>query len=614
MAVTYVCPTCAARMSVDEEVENLRCPACRIAMLPQDQAGAGAPAGRVTAPAPVAPPFKGLKVARAVRAFGDTGVAPAVPMAGRTAPSAETQSVTVPSAPGGSLAQEMEKMVLTARRQAEKEAELVLETARLRAQQEGETYRRQLEEALQAEVVNLRAAQQQQAAQAAAALVQQAQQDAQREAEAVLAAARQQGEAVVAEARQTVIGEVQKLAKEARARADEIRAKAQDEVTALRTQALADAEGVKAEAAKLLEDTKRTLVEKAKEVAAGVRDRAQQEADALRRKAAEEAERVRLQAEELRQKAVAEAAQEAERLRAQASTELEQIRAQIAAAQIAAAQAAAATSAAPVTADSANGAAAPASGGDAAALGELQRQVRELEKEAERSRAAFEKRLKADAEAKETAFRDANGAHRVKFLISALLWVIGPMLLFYGLLVVFNTEGGKQILAGALLVVSFGLSVWGLSLGGRLKRHVDGLFEFFFREKLKAARSGEPGGPGEAVSETRTTAAPVRNSAAALAGVSSRRFGKGAATVRGKKAAAAAAPAPAAAAAVGPVSAAPAAAAAGPVSAAPAAADSPAPDAVAAAAAAQGAAAVGSQGPAPAAATAAAKPSDAAPG
>ena len=254
MAVTYVCPTCAAKMSVDEAVENLRCPACRIAMLPQDQAGGSAPAGRVTPPAPVAPPFKGLKVARAVRAFGDAGVAPAVPVAGRTAPSAETQSVAVPTAPGGSLAQEMEKMVLTARRQAEKEAELVLETARLRAQQEGETYRRQLEEALQAEVVNLRAAQQQQAAEAAAALVQQARQDAQREAEAVLAAARQQGEEVVAEARKAVIGEVQKLAKEARARADEIRAKAQDEVSALRTKAVADAESTKAEAAKLLDE------------------------------------------------------------------------------------------------------------------------------------------------------------------------------------------------------------------------------------------------------------------------------------------------------------------------------------------------------------------------
>jgi hypothetical protein len=117
--------------------------------------------------------------------------------------------------------------------------------------------------------------------------------------------------------------------------------------------------------------------------------------------------------------------------------------------------------------------------------------VRQIETEAERARQVFEKRIKAGAEAKEAAFLDASEAHRVQFYIAILLRVVGPVLLLYGLFVVSRAEGVVMTaLAALFLVLSLGLSVWGMILGRRLKRHVDGLFGFFFKEKLQGARSG----------------------------------------------------------------------------------------------------------------------------
>jgi hypothetical protein len=162
--------------------------------------------------------------------------------------------------------------------------------------------------------------------------------------------------------------------------------------------------------------------------------------------------------------------------------------------------------------------------------------VRQLETDSERARQSFEKRLRAESEAKESAFRDASEAHRLQFYVSVLLRVVGPVALLNGLLLVSQAKGNTAvtILAAVLLVVALGLSAWALVLGKRLKRHVDGLFEFLFREKLRSARSGEGSTSGDSSVEIRVNGSAATTPPSTAAGTrTSRRFGKSA--VRGAK-------------------------------------------------------------------------------
>ena len=145
MPANYTCQSCGVHLSLDAAVPSMPCPKCkremqlesgetvrptvprtlRVARPAQPAAqGPGAAALKTaSAVTPGAPVESGLRVAAAQQA-----VNPNLP--GETAHAGSFY-------PGGAgFAQEMERMVETARRQAEKEMELTLEAARLKAEKE----------------------------------------------------------------------------------------------------------------------------------------------------------------------------------------------------------------------------------------------------------------------------------------------------------------------------------------------------------------------------------------------------------------------------------------------------------------------------------------------
>ncbi len=143
MSTTYLCQQCGVRITLETPLPELACPKCKQAM---QEEGAAENVRVVGVPRP-------LKVARPTPVTGNVapsgGPSPvgtatvAVPPPGRHNPNANlpgetTQAGSYHTPMGGGFAQEMERMVETARRQAEKEMELTLEAAHLRAEKESQ--------------------------------------------------------------------------------------------------------------------------------------------------------------------------------------------------------------------------------------------------------------------------------------------------------------------------------------------------------------------------------------------------------------------------------------------------------------------------------------------
>ena len=451
MAVTYTCPTCGAKMAVDEAVESLKCPVCRIPM----HATAAESSGDV--PSTPATGSTGLKVARPVHHLGELCTH------GSSPPGGETHAT-------GPLAQEMAKLAETSRKQAEKEAEELLEKARLQAEREMEEIRRQLEAELQEEVATVREEHLAEARQEAAHILEQARAEAKEAAAHILDEARQQAEEMrettvrqteteAREAKEALVEEAKKLAREARKKAETIEAEAAKEAERKVSRALREA--------------REKLLLEAEDLLASTRQQAEAEAATIREKALLEAKRLNDD--------TGKAADTKDEKRD------------------------------PSAADSPK-AKENAADNTAKNKGEPSRdkRIQELEEENERVKLSFARQARSEKDAKEGALHSANEVHRVQFRISLLLRLMGPLLLFYGLFMIAKTdEISWRAAAIGLFGVSLGLSFWGMLLGLRLKKHVDGLFEFFFDEQLrgfsKASKDGAPPASTSASAEPEAT-------------------------------------------------------------------------------------------------------------